>query len=627
MRVKFSNLDKRYTSGMSAFLKWHGIEEGDGGLTINILSTEGGLIYVKREGDLVTFGLDREYQVFRCVLTLLSMCESGRAEHTERSYFRSLGVMFDGSQKSSLLNIDSAKKMMLILAGMGFNMMMLYCEDCYEVEGEPYFGNMRPRYSKKDFSELDDFAYSLGIEMIPCIQTLGHLREAIKRPPYNAISDTNTVILAGEERVYTLLDRMIGDISSCFRSRRIHLGLDEAWNLGLGKYLRKNGYTEPDKIMKAHLDRVAKIAEDRGLLPMMWGDMFFRNKSPDGDYYKADITFTEEEKSAVPENMSLIYWDYYHKTPEEYEVMLRLTRELREDVLFAGCVRNVRSFAGNYTMTEETTIPALIACKRAGVSEVFATVWGDDHTESSTFTTLPGLQLYAEQAYSEEPSMDEIKARFERAAKAPWQAFIDINDMDKFIGKEPKNSYNYSLTRALMWQDILLGLYDADLGDADYEGYYSELEKRLENSKNNCPEYEKVFAFYHALAVVLKTKAQIGKRLKAAYDTGKRGALAPFANEILPGLKADLERLRIANMEYFFEEYKPIGWEIMDIRYGGSIMRADTAIRRVGDYVSGRLDRLDELEEERLPYLDGTLYPERISYGLICSASTLTEYT
>ncbi len=627
MKLNFAGLDKRYTKGMERFLKWHGIESGEGSLEVRIKVTGNGHTDIRIDGDRVTFCLDREYQVFRSVLTLLSMCEKGQTEYTESSYFKTLGVMFDGSQKSSLLSIDSAKKMMMILAGMGFNMMMLYCEDCYEVEGEPYFGNMRPRYSKKDFRELDDLAYSLGIEMIPCIQTLGHLREAIKRPPYNVISDTNTVILAGEERVYRLLDKMISNISSCFRSRRIHLGLDEAWNLGLGKYLRKNGYTEPDKIMKEHLDRVAQIAEDQGLKPMMWGDMFFRNKSSDGDYYKADITFTEEEKAAVPKNMSLIYWDYYHKTPEEYEVMLKLTRELREDVLFAGCVRNVRTFAGNYTMTEETTSPALIACKRTGVSEVFATVWGDDHTESSTFVTLPGLQLYAEHAYAALPSMETVKERFEAAAKAPWQAFIDINDMDTFIGKEPENSYNYSLTRAIMWQDIMLGLYDESLGEGDYERYYSELEAKLKKSAAECSEYKKIFEFYHALAVVLKTKAEIGIKLKRAYDSNDRTSLEGFANETLPKLKEDLEKLRIANMEYFFEEYKPIGWEVMDIRYGGAIMRADTAIKRLCDYLSGKIDTIDELKEERLPYLDSSCYPERISYGLICSASTLTEYT
>lgn len=71
------------------------------------------------------------------------------------------------------------------------------------------FGNMRPRYSQKEFRLLDDYAYSLGIELIPCIQTLGHLTEVIKRPPYAEISDRPDILMACDERVYSLIDKMI----------------------------------------------------------------------------------------------------------------------------------------------------------------------------------------------------------------------------------------------------------------------------------------------------------------------------------------------------------------------------------------------------------------------------------
>ena len=32
------------------------------------------------------------------------------------------------------------------------------------------------------------------------------------------------------------------------RTRKVHLGMDEAWSLGLGKYLIKNGYTPKREI-------------------------------------------------------------------------------------------------------------------------------------------------------------------------------------------------------------------------------------------------------------------------------------------------------------------------------------------------------------------------------------------
>ena len=38
---------------------------------------------------------------------------------------------------------------------------MLYTEDTYEVDGQPYFGYMRGRYSKEEMKEIDDFAAEL----------------------------------------------------------------------------------------------------------------------------------------------------------------------------------------------------------------------------------------------------------------------------------------------------------------------------------------------------------------------------------------------------------------------------------------------------------------------------------
>ena len=51
--------------------------------------------------------------------------------------------------------------------------------------------------------------------------------------------------------------------------------------------------------------------------------------------------------------------------------------------------------------------------------------------------------------------------------------------------------------------------------------------------------------------------------------------------------------------------YRPFGFEIVDGRYGIKIERIKTAIRRLDEYLNGKVDRLMELEEERLSFLDG----------------------
>ena len=93
---------------------------------------------------------------------------------------------------------------------MGYNSVMLYTEDTYEVEGEPFFGYMRGRYSIAEMQELDEYAANMGIELIPCIQTLAHLNQALR---WGTIPvDCNDIMLTDDEKVYDLIDRMFRNI-------------------------------------------------------------------------------------------------------------------------------------------------------------------------------------------------------------------------------------------------------------------------------------------------------------------------------------------------------------------------------------------------------------------------------
>ncbi|MBR7182244.1 MAG: beta-N-acetylhexosaminidase, partial [Clostridia bacterium] len=89
--------------------------------------------------------------------------------------YQTLGVMLDMS-RNAVMRPDALKQYLTHLAKMGYNCVMLYTEDTYEVEGEPYFGYLRGRYTADELRDLDAFAASLGMELIPCIQTLAHLQ-------------------------------------------------------------------------------------------------------------------------------------------------------------------------------------------------------------------------------------------------------------------------------------------------------------------------------------------------------------------------------------------------------------------------------------------------------------------
>ena len=188
---------------------------------------------------------------------------------------RSLGAMLDCS-RDAVYTTETLKEFFALLSEMGYTNVQLYTEDTFEVEGEPYFGYLRGRYSKSELKELDHFASENGLELIPCIQTLAHLGGITRWSEYRPCTDFDDILLIGEERTYTLIENMFKTCAECFTSRRINIGMDEAHMVGLGKYLDKHGFKNRLTLLSEHLRRVLSIAKKYGFRPMMWSDMFFR---------------------------------------------------------------------------------------------------------------------------------------------------------------------------------------------------------------------------------------------------------------------------------------------------------------------------------------------------------------
>ena len=159
------------------------------------------------------------------------------------------------------VNITQAKEMIMVAALFGLNRFMLYTEDVYEIEGEPWFGYLRGRYSKKELKEIDLYAKQKGIEVVPSIQTLAHLNQIFRWPKYRSYNDADDILLVGKSEVYELIDRCFKTIDECFTSKTVNIGMDEAFMLGRGKYYDLNGREERVEVFLKHL-KEAELLED-----------------------------------------------------------------------------------------------------------------------------------------------------------------------------------------------------------------------------------------------------------------------------------------------------------------------------------------------------------------------------
>ncbi|NBJ70833.1 MULTISPECIES: beta-N-acetylhexosaminidase [Clostridia] len=571
------------------------IDDKQHGLTVSLSAGKGEIIYNERVTFFRGFGLFVEHVKNKDVFHI-----------QEKMQFSTIGPMFDLS-RNAVMKVETFKEMFQTLALMGFNATMLYMEDVYELKSQPYFGYMRGRYSQDELIELDQYAHRFGIELIPCIQTLAHLEEFLKWSAAAHLKDTRGVLLVENEVTYELIDEMIKTLRKSFRSKRIHIGMDEAEELGRGVYLNKYGYKDRLQLMIKHLSRVLKITEQYGLEPMMWSDMFLKLASKTGEaHYDMSTEIPQEMIDITPENVTMMYWDYAHTNKDDYVSLIRKHKAFGNKPAFAGGVWVWNTFAPNYGLSLQAGQAALQACKDEGVQDVFVTLWGDDGYENNYYTALLGLQMYAEHAYSKELDHEKLRERVQFCTGIEAKNYLLLGKLDTPVGVEDGNTEQTNPSKFLLWQDVLIGLFDKHVEGLELTSYYASLEKQLNAVRNPKLALDYIFDVPEKLAAVLALKATVGVQLKAAYDTGEEEELKRIASEVLPEILNKVEALRAAHRNQWLRMHKPFGWEVIDIRYGGLKNRIDTAIYRINDYIDGQIDRIEELEEERLYYHDIT---------------------
>lgn len=600
-----------------------------GGYPVTLERTENAELLVRFEGAGATIIYNRSNHLLRAVGLLVEALRSQEyTEIREQAQFDTIGFMLDCS-RNAVPKVDSVKELLRYMALMGMNTFMLYTEDTYTVEDEPYFGYMRGRYTPEELQECDAYAAELGIEMIPCIQTLGHLESFLKWEASAAVRDTHDVLLVGQDPTYQLIDRMIGSVSRTFRSRRIHIGMDEAHGLGRGRGLDLYGNRNRFELMNEHLSKVEEITTSYGLQPLIWSDMYFRIGSAAHDYYDLDSVIDEAHANRIPQGTQLVYWDYYHYEQQFYETMIRKHRALGSVPVFAGGIWTWLGMSTHYTRTLQCTHAALQACKQENVREVFATAWGDNGAENNLWSILPSLQLYAEHAYAKVVDEQRLQRRTLFYTGIPYDHYMNIERMDHIPGVKTEHGDFSNPSKYLLWQDVLLGLFDKHIENTEVANHYGRLAKLYREQEASQDTANRLFGVLACLADVLEIKADLGIRLRNAYADGNHALLEHIATNELPELLVRVEVLRTSHRGQWMSTNKPHGWEVLDIRYGGLSARLKSAQERLADYLAGTVERIEELEEIRLYFdarsmQDGAETDYFVSYHLMASANKFT---
>lgn len=383
----------------------------------------------------------------------------------------------------------------------------------------------------------------------------------------------------GDEAVYALIRKCLRHCKELFGTCRIHIGMDEA-PVGKEQYLQ-------------HFVKVFQICREEGIQPDFWADAFYLQGQTD-----------EIPQELFDGTQTPVYWEYYETDPEAYRRTFARLMKAAGKVIFAGNLHKEMGAAPDNGLSQKTMDVAFPVAKEAGVTDILMTTWGDHGNECPFYAIMSAFWYAAHKLYPCAVDLDAMVLAYTGYTCAQWRIADEINYIVR---------YDQKICNASVWalhNDLLIGMMDCHISD-DADAHYRRLYGLLAPLCQNSSQFSYIFRFYTALCDVMAGKVTFSKRLRRAYMAGDRQTIAAMQN-CLPVLQQKIEDFRRVFRVLWMKDNKGFGFEVMDLRFGGMAARCQTVYDVLADYLGGKIQRIYELEEERLPYWAEALEEEHI---------------
>lgn len=550
-------------------------------------------VRVRFDGENAVIGCSSKVQFARGVFLLAKNYKNGAFEITQKPHFDLLGISIDVS-RNGVYTVDTLKKWVVNLAALGFTHISLYLEDVYELEKYPRFGYMRGRYTKEEFIEFNEYAELFGVEIVPTVQSLGHMAQYLQWREAAPIKDTANCLLVDEPKTYEFLETAVAFMRECFpKAKYLNICADEAHDLGSGNYLRRNGYESKTELVKRHAIKMFEIADKYGFSPFMYSDMFYRSVSKTGQYYDKNVHLTPKMSEELPEDMMICYWDYYHTSKEDFTYFINEHKQLKRRLMLLSAVWTWEGFVEDTFFTYKTAVPFVRAALETGEKSFMAAFWGDKGNETNYFHSMGSLAIFSEHCYRGLDCTDEdIFAVSEFLTKMPYENKFSIGKIHSDFHDD-----NHFSTKHI-YGDIFFNLanirydYDKTLGDV-LEAQQKTAEYMAAKDKNY-----KYYELCHYVAKLTAEKLELMHTVRPAYESGNREYLRLAAEQKIPQFMMDCRTF----IEIFKKDWlaykKSNGIEVVMLRLAAVIEQASYRREQLMQYLNGEISVIPELEEK-----------------------------
>lgn len=282
------------------------------------------------------------------------------------------GFMYDIS-RNKVPKVETVKYILDLMSDVKMNHFELYVEGfSFEYQSFPQFLEDESYITVEEFKEIEAYANSKYIDLVPNQNGFGHMAEWLKQDAYKDLAEApDGIFLWGTHRAPSTLDpndprslelikQMYQDMIPHSNSKYFNMNFDEPFELGRGKSKERcqneglgNVYMEYTK--KAY-DEIKKYQKT----PLIWGDVLIHH---------------DDVLDQIPSDMIFIDWGYDASYP--FSKNLLTLKKANISFMAAPGTSSWCSFLGRTHDAIETVNQACIYTKMYGGEGILMTDWGD----------------------------------------------------------------------------------------------------------------------------------------------------------------------------------------------------------------------------------------------------------
>ncbi|AWP17279.1 Hexosaminidase D [Scophthalmus maximus] len=180
--------------------------------------------------------------------------------------------------------VEYLHELIELFSRLGADGLLVEYEDMFPYDGELKLlqATAQPAYSREEVLSMQEFAKSKGMEVIPLVQTFGHMEFVLKHRPLWGLRElapcVGTLNPHSEDGVRLVLEMLRQVVELHPGLNTLHIGADEVYMLGEGEqsklWLASPGRTV-EQLFLSHVTKIAKAIKETWphMTIIMWDDM------------------------------------------------------------------------------------------------------------------------------------------------------------------------------------------------------------------------------------------------------------------------------------------------------------------------------------------------------------------